>query len=1029
LDDILDKTPVSGDTPAESGQPSGETRVMAPLEPFEFRPAHRRRRTEQNQEHYEGETAEPVAAEPETAAQQEAAPAEPQAEAPAETMQVPVSVPEAAPTTAVPRFQMRYNPPVPGSIPSQGVPRPAALRDQREQTARRPVFTAGTGEVRRPVQAEGYTPVKPLGVSRTAARESVDPLYARPATPIPPRQIPMLDDEDEYEEETGRGRGLVIVIIALLVVAALVLGMLLIPQDMPGPLGDAKRAVTGLFGGRQDENLPVTAMGFTGAVNRDTSPYQITFNVTTSTNVKDVRIVDESGLVMATTVTATIPNTDNTLHVLTMTLAEEYQGIVYLQINDGTTWLDTDRQQLLTIGTDLKLKISDVPSATLTAVATNAGTAAATLTAGSVTEPTVSPTIPAIPTEVPATDGPAAVETDAAPTDALPMQLQTEPTATPTAEPTEIPTATPEVTPTPTMAVTPTPTVNVTATPTAAPTPTPTAEPTPEPTPEPTATPVPTPAPTVKLEAAAGKGASPSLISTQRIYKGTRRVDTYQRAEADVINMPAGDAYLTVPLGVTTFRGNAFRMNAAIGTVANPTSMSVLWQTEGGKLEIKAGMRYGFGVYSQPAIVKWPKDIRQVMQLNEGYAEKSALKEVILSGQDGKVYFLDLATGEATREAINLGYALRGAPSVHPLSYPILTFGQFSNKLPDKTSKTMGLYYYNLIDGKQLRLVNMLDDRAYYTVGAVDTSALIDRNSNTLIAVGTNGMLYTEKLDFYFAANDGGVFKFGDVKEQASLMSHTKNQKNSTAAVESSLAMYGSYAFYADMAGILRCVDTTTMTTIWAVDTGDAVRAAIALDLDTETNTLWLYTANTITNRSKNVDVTIRRYNAMTGEADWSLPVHCIRKYSGQKDATGKEITAGAVASPIIGQNGLNGLVYFTLSSVSSDGGETLTGKAEKQPSMLVALNKADGKVVWTLAMDAYSYSSPVAVYSEAGEGWVIQCCSNGTIYLLNGLTGEIVNTLQVAGTIEGSPAVYGDTMVFGTTGKDESFVYAIKLQ
>ena len=96
MDDILDKTPVSGDTPAESGQPSGETRVMAPLEPFEFRPAHRRRRTEQNQEHYEGETAEPVAAEPETAAQQEAAPAEPQAEAPAETMQVPVSVPEAA---------------------------------------------------------------------------------------------------------------------------------------------------------------------------------------------------------------------------------------------------------------------------------------------------------------------------------------------------------------------------------------------------------------------------------------------------------------------------------------------------------------------------------------------------------------------------------------------------------------------------------------------------------------------------------------------------------------------------------------------------------------------------------------------------------------------------------------------------------------------------------------------------------------------------------------------------------------------
>ena len=70
-----------------------------------------------------------------------------------------------------------------------------------------------------------------------------------------------------------------------------------------------------------------------------------------------------------------------------------------------------------------------------------------------------------------------------------------------------------------------------------------------------------------------------------------------------------------------------------------------------------------------------------------------------------------------------------------------------------------------------------------------------------------------------------------------------------------------------------------------------------------------------------------------------------------------------------------------------------------------------------------------MAVYSAAGQGWVIQCCSNGTIYLLNGLTGEIVTTLQVVGTIEGSPAVYNDMLVFGTTGKDKSFVYAVKLQ
>ena len=36
---------------------------------------------------------------------------------------------------------------------------------------------------------------------------------------------------------------------------------------------------------------------------------------------------------------------------------------------------------------------------------------------------------------------------------------------------------------------------------------------------------------------------------------------------------------------------------------------------------------------------------------------------------------------------------------------------------------------------------------------------------------------------------------------------------------------------------------------------------------------------------------------------------------------------------------------------------------------------------------------------------------------------------LKVEGTIEGSPAVYGSTMVIGTTGKNTSFIYGISLE
>ena len=1091
MDDIFEMNKPAQERPEAQQDEAGQTRVMQPVEPA-AQPAARHRRTQSNQEHYQaaeeiarkvaaGANAEELVARMENPSAQESAsvpaatmqitpppaattqmpafaarkPAvsaqptapvkEPGTVSPATTKAAPVKEPgiippattkAAQPTVpanaTVPRFQTRYTPPVPGTIPSQGVPRPSSLTGQ---TPRRPTLTPSTGEVRRPVQAEGYTPVKPLGPSRT--NQDAERNLQRPDIRVQHRaQLPMLDDEDEYEpseHERRGGKALAIVIIALLAVAALVLGMLLIPADMPGPLGDAKRAVSGLFGG-EDEKLPAEATGLSAFVSKDTAPYTISFTLTATNGVEDVRVVDENGATMATKTIMKNVYADYTAWMLEMTMETEYQGTVHIQINDGENWLSTDLQQQLTIGTDMKLKISDVPDNMLTAGSTDAVTADPVLTAGSEKEPTVSPAMeqnplvtaalaenPAITGEPEATtqvtDAPAATVTAA---------------ATATAIPTATPSPTPVVTPTPTMAMTPTPTVRVTATPTAEPTPEPTATPTPEPTATPTPTPVPTPVPTPKLEAAAAESADPKLISNQQIYKGTRKVDSYQRNEKYIINMPAGDDYLALPLGVTTFRGNAFRQNSAVGTLEDPTAMREVWKVEAGSLEAKSRMFYGFGVYAQPAIIKWPKDFRQIMALNDGYNTKSALKEVIMAGQDGKIYFLDLEDGQPTREAIELGYAMRSTPSISSLSYPVVTVGQYSNKLPNKTGKTMGLYYYNLVDNEQLRLIDGLDgsnDRQYYNVGAFDTSALFDRNSNTLITVGTNGLLYTEKLSMYYAMGDqGGVFTFKDIEEQAVLMSHTRKQETNDASVESSLAMYGSYAFYADMGGILRCVDTTTMTTVWAVETGDAVRAAIALDLDEESGMLWLYTANTVTNRTKKTgDVTIRRYNAMTGEVSWELPVTCLRK-SGKKDSDNKDVTAGAVASPVIGQNQLDDMVYFTLSSVDASAAEALTGKTGMQAAVLVALNKETGDVVWTKTMDAYSYSSPVAVYNEDGKGWIVQGCSNGTLYLLDGLTGETINTLQVEGIIEGSPAVYGDMMVFGTTGKNKSYIYGVKL-
>ena len=53
---------------------------------------------------------------------------------------------------------------------------------------------------------------------------------------------------------------------------------------------------------------------------------------------------------------------------------------------------------------------------------------------------------------------------------------------------------------------------------------------------------------------------------------------------------------------------------------------------------------------------------------------------------------------------------------------------------------------------------------------------------------------------------------------------------------------------------------------------------------------------------------------------------------------------------------------------------------------------------------------------------------SDGVLMLLDGLTGETINTLQLNGTIEASPAVYQNMLVIGTTGKGTSFLYGVKI-
>jgi len=82
---------------------------------------------------------------------------------------------------------------------------------------------------------------------------------------------------------------------------------------------------------------------------------------------------------------------------------------------------------------------------------------------------------------------------------------------------------------------------------------------------------------------------------------------------------------------------------------------------------------------------------------------------------------------------------------------------------------------------------------------------------------------------------------------------------------------------------------------------------------------------------------------------------------------------------------------------------------------ILAALDKRTGEIVWEHQTSSYGWSSPVCVYDSEGNGYVIYCNAFDRMYLLDGLTGRELDSIQLGGTVEASPAVYGSTLVIGT--------------
>lgn len=441
--------------------------------------------------------------------------------------------------------------------------------------------------------------------------------------------------------------------------------------------------------------------------------------------------------------------------------------------------------------------------------------------------------------------------------------------------------------------------------------------------------------------------------------------------------------------GITCFRGNNFNNNAAYGLVTLETGeLEVAWSTSIGYIDDWTGV----GWNGQPLIVKWDAEDLKGQNFKDEYKERDSLVEVIYGTLDGKVYFLDYETGEYTRTGtIDIGAPIKGTVTLDPRGYPVLFVGQGDN-VNNGRYVNFKFRIYSLVDFTILYTINMEENIAGRTWSASDSTVKVDKDSDTAFICGENGLIYSMRLNTQFDEEAYTISLSPEVTKY-----YYEPLVSGTYGIESTPAFYKNYMFVQDNNGTMQCIDINTFEPLWVLDLSDDSDGAIVLEVESD-NTLALYTACGVDKQEKDGYSLLRKINAMTGEIIWTKYVYC---------SLDKAVTGGTLACPLVGKCNMDNLVYYSVAR--TDG--TYRGR-------LYAMDKNTGAVVWTKEMPYYCWSSPTAVYTEEGRGYIIQCDSMGYMYLFDGETGETLYKLNLEANIEGSPAVYGNTIVVGTRGQ-----------
>ena len=462
-----------------------------------------------------------------------------------------------------------------------------------------------------------------------------------------------------------------------------------------------------------------------------------------------------------------------------------------------------------------------------------------------------------------------------------------------------------------------------------------------------------------------------------------KSVSSYE--SEDTYNFTWGSAFYSLP-GVPTFRGDNYRSGSAYGTATvTEETLTEIWSRDIKELNGWPGV----GWTGQSLCVQWDEETKAIMNLYPEKKEKEGLVEVIVTTLDGNIYFYDLDDGSYTRDPMWIGMSFKGTATLDPRGYPIL-YGGTGLK---NGSKIPRMYAISLIDCSILMEMNGYDSYAYRGWYAFDSSPMISGETDTLFWPGESGVLYSIKLNTQYDKEAGTL----DMQPEVLVKVRYSTKLNRTIGYESSSIIVGNYMFLGDNGGMFYCIDLNTMELVWAQFVKDDVNATPVFEWGDD-NRGYLYVGSSTQYTGNTAH--IFKLDATSGEILWDKTIENIIY-----DA---DLSGGILSSPVLGKEGtdMEGLVYFAVAKT----GKIKSGK-------IMALDSETGELVWEKDLSHYTWSSPVAIYTDADKGYLILGDYDGNLHLIDGATGEFLYTHYMGAPILATPIVFNNQLVVGTRG------------